>query len=168
MLGLILATIVLTGYNLTSYTIWCLLISSQGKHLFLAGVKHVSSRAIEDAIKMKRTGREARRLRALASAWQIKEAEHYSKLVRLIHEEDHANFCDYFEDQEVDLKEEVDNAADLVAYNRELYNEQLESIRVIDTQLDWLEEVMRNRIDETDRDSDDSESSLSSVATEPG
>ena len=136
----------LTWYNFTPYTIKYLLIPSQGKHLFVAGVKRMSSQAIETAIKMKRAGRENRRLRALASAWKIKEVEHYSTLVRYLHEEDYTNFCDYFEDQAGDLQGDVNNVDGLVAYNRELYNEQLASLGEMDVQLDHLEEVMSSRI----------------------
>ena len=147
-----------TRYNFTPYTIKYLLIPSQGKDLLLAGAKHMPSRTIKEVIKMKRAGCETRRLRALASAWQIKEVEHYSKVVRSIYEEDYANFCDYFVDQGGDLEADMNNANSLVAYHRELYNEQLESLDNMDMQLDRLEEVMSSQIGLSrgiDRDSDE-------------
>ena len=63
-----------------------------------------------------------------------------------LHEEDYTNFCDYFKDQAGDLQGDVNNVDGLVAYNRELYNEQLTSLGEMDMQLDHLKEVMSSRI----------------------
>ena len=91
---------------------------------------------------MKQAGRKTRHLWTLASAWQIKEVEHYSKVVCSIYKEDYANFCDYFVDQGGDLEADMNNANSLVAYHHELYNEQLESLDNMNMQLDRLKEVM--------------------------
>jgi len=132
---------------------------SQGKYLFLEGVQHLSTEALEEALQMKRAGRETRRLRALASAWEIKEVEHYSKLMRHMHKTDYMNYKKY---EEYLADEDDTNTVDgLVAYNHELYNEQLLSLDNADSQLDQLEEVMKGRIAsisspyETDGDSDE-------------
>jgi len=132
---------------------------SQGKYLFLDGVQHLSTEALEEALQMKRAGRETRRLRALASAWEIKEVEHYSKLMRHMHKADYMNYKKY---EEYMADEEDTNTVDsLVAYNHELYNEQLVSLDNADSQLDQLEEAMKSCIAsisspyESDGDSDE-------------
>ncbi|KAF8553503.1 hypothetical protein OG21DRAFT_1215750 [Imleria badia] len=59
----------------------------QGRTLFAAGIKDTKlpDNALEEAMLMKQAGRETRRLRALASAWELKEVEHFQKLLGHIH-----------------------------------------------------------------------------------
>jgi len=111
---------------------------------------------------MKRAGRETRHLRALASAWEIQEVEHYAKLVCHLHKDDYMNYKEYTADKEDD---NINTADSLMAYNHKLYNEQLVSIGNVDSQLDQLEEVVRSRAAfknphhspyESDHDSDES------------
>jgi len=52
---------------------------------------------------MKRAGRESRRLRALASAWEIQEVEHYAKLMRHMHKQDYMKYGEYMADEGDDL-----------------------------------------------------------------
>lgn len=77
-----------------------------------------------------------------------------------MHKEDYMTYRDYVGDEEDD-KDTVDG---LVAFNHELYNEQLVSIENADVQLDQLEEAMEGRVtskfhrsgDENDSNSDES------------
>ena len=108
---------------------------------------------------MKHAGRETRRHRALASAWEIKEVEHYSKLIRHMHKEDYTTYKDFVGDEEDDN----DTVEGMVAFNHELYNEHLVSFDNADVQLDQLEEAMKDRATKSplfhyknDRDSDKS------------
>ena len=106
---------------------------------------------------MKHAGRETRCLRALASAWEIKEVEHYAKLMRHIHKQDYMKYKEFVADEE-DI--DVNTVDGLVAYNHELYNEQLVSLGNVDSQLDQLEEAMKSRVThhspyESDCDSDE-------------
>ena len=106
---------------------------------------------------MKCAGRETRCLRALASAWEIKEVEHYAKLMHHIHKQDYMKYKEFVADKE-DI--DVNTVDSLVAYNHELYNEQLVSLGNVDSQLDQLEEAMKSRVThhspyESDCDSDE-------------
>ena len=106
---------------------------------------------------MKCAGRETRCLQALASAWEIKEVEHYAKLMCHIHKQDYMKYKEFVADEE-DIN--VNTMDSLMAYNHELYNEQLVSLGNVDSQLDQLEEAMKSRIThhspyESDCDSDE-------------
>ncbi|KIM57288.1 hypothetical protein SCLCIDRAFT_28902 [Scleroderma citrinum Foug A] len=106
---------------------------------------------------MKHAGCETRHLQALASAWEIKEVEHYAKLMRHIHKQDYMKYKEFVADEE-DI--DVNTVDSLVAYNHELYNEQLVSLGNVDSQLDQLEEAMKSRVThhspyESDCDSDE-------------
>lgn len=59
---------------------------SQGQSLFSAGLKRLPNKALEHAILMKHASRETRRFRALASAWELKEARHYCSYLTTEHQ----------------------------------------------------------------------------------
>ena len=108
---------------------------------------------------MKHAGRETPRHQALASAWEIKEVEHYARLIHHMHKEDYTTYK-YFVGDEQDDNDTVDG---LVAFNHELYNEQLVSFDNADVELDQLEEAIKGCTmksplfhNEDDRDGDES------------
>jgi len=134
---------------------------------------------------MKQAGHETRHFRALATAWELKEIEHYGKLVQELHQTDY-ELREYdamvdekdhmgLEDSE-SLMEEInsmvppdirDSMAGITAYKHEVYHEEALSFDTTETQLDQLEEEVKGRLalklrsspheadDLSDRDSDD-------------
>ena len=92
---------------------------------------------------MKCAGCETRHLWALALAWEIKEVEHYAKLMCHIHKQDYMKYKEFVADEE-DVN--VNTVDGLMAYNHELYNEQLVPLGNVDSQLDQLEEAMKSRV----------------------
>ncbi|KIM50047.1 hypothetical protein SCLCIDRAFT_34727 [Scleroderma citrinum Foug A] len=103
--------------------------AKKGKFLFLEGVKHFSTEALEEAVLMK--------------SWEIKEVEHYAKLMCHIHKQDYMKYKEFVADEE-DVN--VNTVDGLMAYNHELYNEQLVPLGNVDSQLDQLEEAMKSRV----------------------
>jgi hypothetical protein len=82
---------------------------------------------------MKHAARETSRYRAMASAWALKEAEHYAKLVGSVHAWDRNEY-------EESIREGCDDAEDFMAYSHEVYNEELTSFDTTNVQLDQLED----------------------------
>lgn len=109
---------------------------------------------------MKHAGRESRRHRALSSAWELKETEHYSRLMSHIHRGNRRKYEEYCtavadgreEQSAVQGKEDVET---LIAMNHELYNEYLASVSAADKQLDQLEEVLKTENASSDVSSDE-------------
>jgi len=113
---------------------------------------------------MKQAGRETRRFRALATAWELKEIEHYGKLVQELHQTDYEELKEYDamdkkdhvgpEDSE-SLMEEInsvvlpdvrDNVAGIAAYKHEVYHKEALSFDTTETQLNQLEEEVKGRL----------------------
>ena len=114
---------------------------------------------------MKQAGRETRRFRALATAWELKEIEHYGKLVQELHQMDYEELREYdamvdekdhvgLEDSE-SLMEEInsvvppdvrDSVASIVAYKHEVYHEEALSFDTTETQLDQLKEEVKGHL----------------------
>ncbi|KIM60059.1 hypothetical protein SCLCIDRAFT_26852 [Scleroderma citrinum Foug A] len=92
----------------------------RGRHLFLEGIKRLSDQALQEAAMMK-------------------HAEHYTKLIHHMHKEDYTTYKDFVGDEQDDN----DTVDSLVAFNHELYNEQLVSFDNADVQLDQLEEAIK-------------------------
>jgi len=102
---------------------------------------------------MKQAGRENRRHRALSSAWELKEIEHYSRLMSHIHRANHTKYEEFSaavaDGRDLLLKEEesavqgMEEAETIVAMNHELYNECLASVSAADKQLDQLKEALK-------------------------
>ena len=89
---------------------------------------------------MKHAARETRHYRAMASAWELKEAEHYAKLVGFVHARDRKVY-------EESSNEGRDDAEDFMAYSHEVYNEELISFDTANIQLDQLEDEVRVRLE---------------------
>ena len=65
----------------------CLIIL-QGAELFAGGIKCLSTLELQEAVLLKHTSWETRHHQAITLAWELKEAEHYTRLVGLIHEQE--------------------------------------------------------------------------------
>jgi len=110
---------------------------------------------------MKQAGHETRRFRALATAWELKEIEHYGKLVQELHQTDYEELKEYDAMDKKDhvgpedlesLMEEInsvvppdvrDSVAGIAAYKHEVYHEEALSFDTTETQLDQLEEEVK-------------------------
>ena len=76
---------------------------------------------------MKHAGRETRRYRAIASAWEMQEAEQYHKFISLIHKSDRERYREF----------------DKLSLNKIMYEDDLESFKTAEVQLCLLEEEMQ-------------------------
>jgi len=102
---------------------------------------------------MKQAGHKNRRHRVLSSAWELKEIEHYSRLMSHIHWANHTKYKEFSaamaDGRDLLLKEEesavqgMEEAETIVAMNHKLYNECLASVSTADKQLDQLEEALK-------------------------
>ncbi|KIM66384.1 hypothetical protein SCLCIDRAFT_21886 [Scleroderma citrinum Foug A] len=68
--------------------------AKNGRHLFHNSIKHLSDEALEQAVLMKQAG-----------SWELKEIEHYSKLVQELHQTDYEELKEY--DAMVDKKDHM-------------------------------------------------------------
>lgn len=75
---------------------------------------------------MKHAGHEAQHYYALASAWEFKKAEHYTKFANLQHQKDQTEYTTLTEE-------------DLMDYMHNAYNEELLTFAVTDLYLNQLE-----------------------------
>ncbi|KAL4066495.1 hypothetical protein V8B97DRAFT_1874519 [Scleroderma yunnanense] len=116
--------------------------AKRGRHLFLNNIKHLSDNALQEALLMKHAGHETRHYQALASAWELKEVEHYGKLMVHMHKESSKEYEEYMEYMKEELAKDKDDVDSLIALNHETYNEELMSFSNANTQLDHLEEEM--------------------------
>ena len=83
---------------------------------------------------MKQAGRETRRLRAMASAWELKEVEHYRKFLEyIVHRNE-----DSLQQYEVAVAD-TESLAELLAFRHNAYAEDFASLVTSDRQLDVLE-----------------------------
>ncbi|KAI6143657.1 hypothetical protein BKA82DRAFT_28541 [Pisolithus tinctorius] len=87
--------------------------------------------AIKEAVLMKHAGRETRRYQALSSAWELREAEHYSNFMKYIYQADRKKYGEYLGDGQGDV--DLDHA----------YNEDIMTFQTTNTQLDQLEEEVQ-------------------------
>lgn len=100
---------------------------------------------------LKYANRETRRHRAMASAWELKEAEHYSKLLEIVHHHRHEEYESALKDDSVVEPEDLeswDDASDvesLVKFNHEVYNEETIGYARSDSQYTQLEEEFQAR-----------------------
>lgn len=101
---------------------------------------------------MKHASRETRRHRAMASAWELKQAEHYSKLLEIVHHDDREEYESSLMDECLikpedlgGLDDDVD-AESLMQFNHEVYNEELHAFCTSDVQLTQLEEEFQTRL----------------------
>ncbi|KIM60593.1 hypothetical protein SCLCIDRAFT_9632 [Scleroderma citrinum Foug A] len=90
----------------------------------------LSEEALNAAVMMKHTGRETRHYCAIASAWEMQEAEQYHKFISLIHKSDRERYRDF----------------DKLSLNKIIYEDDLESFKAADIQLNWLEEEVQSRL----------------------
>lgn len=125
---------------------------SQGQPLLSAGLKRLPDKALEEAVLMKHASRETRRFRALASAWELKEARHYSNYLTCLHN-----------NEKIELSEEVAVLDDLIRFQHESYNQRLLSVAVSNAQLHQLEA----EIDSRSGSSESSTSPSSSLPSSP-
>ncbi|KAL4062411.1 hypothetical protein V8B97DRAFT_1877899 [Scleroderma yunnanense] len=114
---------------------------------FLTSVKHLSHNALQEAVLMKHAGHETRHYWALASAWELKEAEHYGKLMAHIHPKDCKTY-NGFKNSVVDKRagimleveesevQSMDSMESLMALYHKAYNKDLASFHTANTQLD--------------------------------
>ena len=102
----------------------------QEDDLLQRGVQVLSEEALNAAVMMKHTGRETRRYHAIASAWKMQEAEQYHKFISLIHKSDHEWYWDF----------------DKLSLNKIIYEDDLESFKAADIQLNWLEEEVQSQL----------------------
>ncbi|KAF8554398.1 hypothetical protein OG21DRAFT_1508938 [Imleria badia] len=116
--------------------------AKKGKSLLANGVNRLSDQELQEGVLMKHAAREARRYRAMASAWELKEAEHYTNLMGLVHDRDRKEF-------EESSAEGLDDAQDFMAYTHEVYGEEFGSFDTVNTQLDQLEDEVRSRLEMT-------------------
>jgi hypothetical protein len=93
---------------------------------------------------MKHAGRETRRFRALASAWEIKEAEHYTKLISYVHCQDRKQYEDSINDE--GLYEGSGDVDSMKLLNHETYNDELLSCSISDAQLSQLQDEVQCRL----------------------
>ncbi|KAL4072856.1 hypothetical protein V8B97DRAFT_1916791 [Scleroderma yunnanense] len=120
--------------------------------------------ALEQAVLMKQAGHETRQFQALAIAWELKEIEHYGKLVQELHQTDYEEYKEYKEamadkKDHVDLEgsellmEEIDrvdlpnirdNVASITAYKHKTYNKETLSFDTTETQLNQLKEEVKD------------------------
>ena len=105
----------------------------QGTGLFAGGLKRLSDQELQEAVLMKHAAWETKRHRAMASAWELKEAEHFTKLVGFVHARDRDEY-------EESSHEGCDDAEDFMAVSHEVYNEELLSFDTANVQLDQLED----------------------------
>ena len=83
---------------------------------------------------MKQAGRETRRLRALASTWELKEVEHYSKFLEyVIHRNE-----DSLQQYEATVAD-TGSLAELLAFRHHAYVEDYVALVTSDRQLDVVE-----------------------------
>ncbi|KAI6142882.1 hypothetical protein BKA82DRAFT_4018076 [Pisolithus tinctorius] len=131
-----------------------------GKFLFRNGIKDLPDVAIKEAVLMKHAGRETRRYRALSSAWELREAEHYSNFMKYIYQADRKKYGEYLGDGQgdVDLDHaaEIDDAENFLAFGREAYNEDIMTFQTTNTQLDQLEEEVQCRVHDSSSEFDGS------------
>ena len=89
---------------------------------------------------MKQAGRETRRLRAMASAWELKEVEHYHKfLEHLIRRNE-----DSLQQYEAAVTD-TESLAKLLAFRYHAYVEDFTTLVMSDRQLDILEAATESR-----------------------
>ncbi|KAI6150884.1 hypothetical protein BKA82DRAFT_4352676 [Pisolithus tinctorius] len=131
-----------------------------GKFLFRNSIKDLPDVAIKEAVLMKHAGRETRRYRALSSAWELREAEHYSNFMKYIYQADRKKYGEYLGDGQgdVDLDHaaEIDDAENFLAFGREAYNEDIMTFQTTNTQLDQLEEEVQCRVHDSSSEFDGS------------
>lgn len=121
----------------------------QGHKFLTAGLKRLPNKAIEEAVLMKHASRETKRFRALASAWELKEARHYTNYITFVHQVDKDEFSSEVADPALE---------NLMKFRHEAYNEDLLSMAVTDAQLDSLEAEVESRISSSESTSSPSSS----------
>ena len=97
----------------------------QGTSLFAGDIKHLSAQELQEAVLIKHAARETRHYWAMASTWELKEAEHYAKLVGFVHAQD----CKEYEESSDEGRDDAED-----------YNEELISFDTANIQLDQLED----------------------------
>jgi hypothetical protein len=119
----------------------------QGRNLFARGIQCLSDAALQQATLLKHAGHETRRHRAMASAWELKEVEHYSKLLEIIHYDEREEYESSLTDDSIveprDLGGGDDDAESMMRFNHEVYNEEILGFSTSDTQLTQLEEEVQ-------------------------
>jgi hypothetical protein len=90
-------------------------------------------------VLLKEAGHETRRLRAMTSAWELKEVKHYQKLLHHLHQ------CD--KDNLQTFKTFIDSLDDLIRFKHHEYSEEVGSMATSDLQLSVLELEVQARLD---------------------
>ncbi|KAI6151210.1 hypothetical protein BKA82DRAFT_4013746 [Pisolithus tinctorius] len=89
------------------------------------------------------------------STWELKEAEHYSRLMKHIYQEDQKEYGDSLAGKagKVNLEHavEMDNVKSLIAFNHEVYNKEVMTLDTTDMQLNQLEEEVQGHLHSSDK-----------------
>jgi hypothetical protein len=124
----------------------------QGCNLFARDIQCLSDAALQQAMLLKHMGRETRRHQAMASAWELKEVEHYSKLLEIIHHDECEEYESSLTDDSIveprDPDGGDDDAESMMQFNHKVYNEEILAFSTSDTQLTQLEEEVQTRFRE--------------------
>ncbi|KAI6146489.1 hypothetical protein BKA82DRAFT_4015981 [Pisolithus tinctorius] len=92
-------------------------------------------------------GCETRHYQALSSAWELREAEHYSNFMKYIYQANHKKYGEYLGDGQgdVDLDHvaEIDDVENFLAFSCEAYNKDIMTFQTMNTQLNQLEEEVQ-------------------------
>lgn len=90
---------------------------------------------------MKEAGRETRRLHAMASAWELKEVEHYQKLLHFFHQCNQGNLRTFDT-----LSRDMQHLNKLIRFKHHEYSEELASMVTSDRQLNVLEAEVKTHL----------------------
>lgn len=87
----------------------------------------------------------------MASAWELKEVEHYSKLLEIIHHDDREEYESALTDDSIVEPKDLDSwddddAESMMQFNHEVYNEEILAFATSDAQLTQIEEEVRTRV----------------------
>ncbi|KAG6373017.1 hypothetical protein JVT61DRAFT_7070 [Boletus reticuloceps] len=108
----------------------------KGEDVLASGIKNAKlpAEALHQAVLMKQAGRETRRLRAMASVWELKEVEHYRKFLEYVIRRNEDSLQQY----EASVAD-TESLAELLAFRYRAYVEDHVALATSDRQLDVLE-----------------------------
>ncbi|KAG9317046.1 hypothetical protein JVU11DRAFT_1232 [Chiua virens] len=118
----------------------------KGKQVFVSGLQPLSDAALQEATLMKHADCKTKCHRAIASAWEVKSAEHRLNFVWIIHAEDTAateeSFTEVESNSSPSTVSSISDLQDMVVYTREANFEDVVLLEKAEMHLDQVESAV--------------------------